>query len=93
MNNAISPAIAAHSRGKLQNMNEVERTPWYRTPLVWIMAGVTAWGLYLAIGGYLYGGRQAVMRGVLIFGCTLAFLLFWIVVLSAKRRRDNKDPS
>ena len=73
-------------------MNQPDSTPWFRSPLVWIMAGLTAWGLYLAVGSYLYGGPKAMLRAVLILGCTAVFLIAWMAVLSLRKRRHDNSP-
>ena len=71
-------------------MTHPENTPWFRSPLVWIMGGLAAWGTYLAVGSFLYGGPMALVRAVLILGCTALFLVVWMAVLSLrKRRQDN----
>jgi len=46
-----------------------------------IMGGLLAWGILLAVGTIVYPGRLAVYRAALIFGCTVAFIAFWGLML------------
>jgi hypothetical protein len=57
----------------------------------WIMLAVLLWGLFLAMGAYLYGGRLAALRSAIIAGCVLAFLIFWWVALGQRQRRLNQE--
>ena len=50
-----------------------------------IAAGVLAWGVYHAVGAYLYNHDP--WRGVVVLGCVIAFLGFWGVMLAARKRR------
>ena len=67
--------------------------------ILWlIMGGLLAWGILLAVGTILYPGRLAVYRAALIFGCTVAFIAFWGLMLllkswsSGKKSNDVKFP-
>lgn len=63
--------------------------------ILWlILGGLLAWGILLAVGTIIYPGRLAVYRAALIFGCTLAFVAFWGLMLlvrswKAGRRADE----
>jgi len=52
-----------------------------------IMVAVLLWGGYLALGALRAPGNHAVLRGLIIFGCTLAFLGFWLTALVVRQRR------
>jgi high-affinity Fe2+/Pb2+ permease len=52
----------------------------------WLMLAVLAWGLILALGAYLFGGNKPLLRALIIAGCTLAFLTFWLLALASQRR-------
>lgn len=57
-----------------------------------IIASLCAWGIFLAVGVYLnFSGEAAdrfdFRRPLLVLGCTLAFLTFWLVLLWSKSRR------
>ena len=54
---------------------------------LWIMLAVLAWGFYLAVGALRAPGNLQSLRGLIIFGCTVAFLGFWWVALVLRRRR------
>jgi hypothetical protein len=73
-------------------MNDPHQTTWLRSPVFWIMTSLFAWGLYLAIGTFFYGGTMAVIRSALILGCTLVFLLFWGAALSLRKNREKNIP-
>lgn len=53
-----------------------------------IMLGVLAWGLFHAVGAYWnYTTNSNPWRFVVVLGFVLAFLLFWLLMLSARSRR------
>ena len=52
----------------------------------WLMIVILAWGLILALGTYLFGGNKPMLRAVIVAGCTLAFLAFWLAALATQRR-------
>jgi hypothetical protein len=54
---------------------------------LWIMLALLAWGGYLAIGAFRAPGNLHTLRGLIIFGCTLAFLGFWWLALVFRARR------
>ena len=54
---------------------------------LWIMVAILVWGGYLAIGALRAGGNLPSLRGLVIFGCTLAFLGFWWLALTLRARR------
>jgi len=53
----------------------------------WIMLAVLAWGLLLALGTYLFGGNQPLLRAAIVAGCTLGFLGLWLAALAMRQRR------
>ena len=53
----------------------------------WLMLSILAWGLILALGTYLFGGNQPLLRAAIVLGCTLAFLGLWMGALAVKKRR------
>jgi hypothetical protein len=54
---------------------------------VWIMLALLAWGGYLAVGAVRAPGNLQTLRGLIIFGCTLAFLGLWWLALTLRARR------
>jgi len=58
---------------------------------LWIMGFLLVWGGYLAIGALRAGGNHASARGLIVFACTLGFLVLWWAALSARKRRLEKD--
>jgi len=50
-----------------------------------IAAAVSVWGVYHAVGAYLYNHNP--WRGVVVLGCVAAYLGFWSLMLSARRAR------
>jgi hypothetical protein len=59
----------------------------------WIMVSVLVWGLFLALGAFLFGGNLPLLRGLIIVGVVTAFLGFWLAALAFRQRRlaqDNK---
>jgi hypothetical protein len=55
----------------------------------WIMLAVFVWGLVLALGTYLFGGNQPVLRAAIVVGCTLGFLGLWSAALAVRRRNED----
>jgi protein-S-isoprenylcysteine O-methyltransferase Ste14 len=53
----------------------------------WIMVALLVWGGYLAIGAFKNGGNAPTIRGLIVFGCVLAFLAFWLAALAVRQRR------
>jgi hypothetical protein len=51
----------------------------------WLMLAILAWGLILALGTFLFGGNQPVLRAAIVAGCTLAFLGVWAAALAVRR--------
>jgi membrane protein DedA with SNARE-associated domain len=70
------------------------------THVFWlIMLGVTAWGIFLAVGSYLggidpAGGsflRHDVRRSLVILACVAGFLTFWALMLRSRERRLQRE--
>ena len=53
-----------------------------------IMVALLVWGGYLAIGAVRSPGNHATWRGLIVFGCTIAFLGFWAGALAVRRHRS-----
>jgi len=50
-----------------------------------IMFGLLVWGAFLAIGAFIF--EFDLRKGLIVYGFTIAFLLFWAVALTMRRRR------
>jgi len=55
----------------------------------WLMLSILVWGLLLALGTFLFGGNQPLLRAVIVAGCTLAFLGLWMAALAARRAKSQ----
>ena len=44
------------------------------------------WGSYLAIGAVWFGGTLALWRGLIVFACTVFFLVFWWLALLVREQ-------
>ena len=67
-------------------MNDQTREPtgWW----IWgLVAALAAWGLYLAVGAFRF--NHDVWRGVVVFGCMVAFLGFWLVMMKLRAARQR----
>ena len=63
-------------------MNEIDRPAAVQTAATWwLMLAILVWGLLLALGTFLFGGNQPVLRAAIVAGCTLAFLGLWLAAL------------
>ena len=68
-------------------MNENEQAAAERTIATgWLMVAILVWGLLLALGTFLFGGNQPLLRAAIVAGCTLAFLGLWIGALAVRNR-------
>lgn len=68
--------------------NPEEMTVSRNSTLRWLMLAILAWGMLLALGTFLFGRNQPLVRAAIVVGCTLAFLGLWVGAL-AVRRRDS----
>ena len=67
----------------------------WRWPIALIAVGLLVWGSLFALGAYLDLGSQRLddnsgrdwMKGLIVLGCTLAFLAFWGLLLWNRSRR------
>ncbi len=67
--------------------------------IAWLITALLLWGVWLAVGTYLYRfdspeqdpleGVRAWRRGLLVLGCTAAFLTLWLLALAARTRRSS----
>ena len=56
--------------------------------IAWIMAAVATWGAVLAIGAWRLNNDPR--RPLIVFGCVLAFLGFWLLMLSLRSARARR---
>ena len=56
----------------------------------WLMLAILVWGLFLALGTFLFGGNQPLLRAAIVAGCTLGFLALWIGALAVRRRGSTR---
>lgn len=54
-------------------------------PIAIIMLAVLAWGVFHAIGAYRFNWN--IGRPLMVLGCSLAFLGFWLLMLQSRKRR------
>lgn len=60
--------------------------------LRWIMLALVAWGVFQALGSWLFNHDPR--RPLLVLACVGGFLGFWLAMLSARRRRleaENRE--
>ena len=57
--------------------------------LAWIMGGLVIWGLFHAVGAWTL--NHDVRRPLIVLACVAAFLGFWLVMLSSRRRRLERE--
>lgn len=68
-------------------MNKADSLTTSRNSAIrWLMLVILAWGLFLALGTYLFGGNKPLLRALIVAGCTLAFLGLWIVALAMQKK-------
>ena len=69
-------------------MSEMPSSPGPQRLILWIMLGIVAWGIFHAVGAWRLNHDPR--RVLVVLGCVAAFLGFWLVMLSARRRRLAK---
>jgi hypothetical protein len=62
-----------------------------RRLVVGLFVALAVWGLYLAVGSYVY--KQDVRRPLVVFGCVAVFLGCWLALLVARNRRRRRSDS
>ncbi len=60
-----------------------------RTIVLWIMAGLVAWALFLALGDYLANHNPR--RPLVIVSCVALFIAFWLAMLWRNRAENHSD--
>ena len=71
-------------------MSDVDRPTAERPDITrWIMLAILVWGLVLALGTFLFGGNQPLLRAAIVAGCTMAFLGLWLAAMAVRKRSAN----
>ncbi len=66
-------------------MNESNSTKPLAIVIGLIMVSVLGWGIFHAVGAYLF--NYHIGRPLMVLGCVAAFLAFWGLMLWSRRRR------
>ncbi len=53
--------------------------------IVLLLAALAAWGLYHAVGAFLF--NRDVRRGLVVLACMAAFLGWWVLLLAHRKRK------
>jgi hypothetical protein len=77
-----------------------QTTKWW-WPIAVIAVALLVWGAMFALGAYLdlgserprEGNARGLLKGLIVMGCTLAFLAFWGLALWNRSRRLKKSRS
>jgi hypothetical protein len=59
-----------------------------RRLIVLLAAALAAWGLYHAVGAFLF--NHDVRRGLVVFACMGAFLGWWLLLVRYRAKRNNE---
>lgn len=57
--------------------------------IVWLVAALAAWGLYHAVGAFLFNNDPR--RGLVVLACMALFLAFWLSLLRFRKRRQPRN--
>jgi predicted permease len=78
-----------HSSKGRRMSQSVQNDPSRRW-IVLLVVALAAWGLYHAIGAFLF--NKDVRRGLVVLACMALFLAFWLslLMLRKKRQRSNR---
>ncbi len=60
-----------------------------RQIMSWIVLGLVAWGLYLALGDYLR--NHNLLRSLVTVLCVAAFLAIWLAAMAVRRWRSGNE--
>jgi drug/metabolite transporter (DMT)-like permease len=60
-----------------------------RQVMLWIVLGLVAWGLYLALGDYLR--NHSLLRSLVTVLCVTAFLAIWLTAMAVRRWRSGRQ--
>jgi hypothetical protein len=60
-----------------------------RKIILWIMAGLVSWALFLALGDYLANHNPR--RPLVIVSCVALFIGFWLAMLWRSRAENHSD--
>mgnify|MGYP006278497597 CR=1 FL=1 len=69
-------------------MNDSSVPPGAERLIRWIMAAIVVWGAFHALGAWQL--NHDIRRPLVVFGCVLAFLGFWLAMLNARSRRITR---
>ena len=71
-------------------MSQPDENDPSRRWIVLLMAVLAGWGLYHAVGAFLF--NKDVRRGLVVLACTALFLAFWMLLLRLRKRRLEREP-
>jgi CHASE2 domain-containing sensor protein len=54
----------------------------------WVTVAILAWGIFHALGAWQFNHNP--LRAVVVLGCVVGFLGFWMVMLAARQRRLSR---
>ena len=57
--------------------------------IVLLMVALAAWGLYHAVGAFLF--NKDVRRGLVVFACMVLFLAVWLSLMMVRKKRRKRD--
>ncbi len=61
---------------------------WKTRAIAFVVLGVLAWGIFHAVGAYLF--NHDVRRALVVLVCVLGFLTFWGLMLWQRARRTGR---
>jgi Flp pilus assembly protein TadB len=68
---------------------ESSEPPGAERLIAWIMGAIVVWGAFHAFGAWTL--NHDARRPLIVLACVGAFLGFWLVMLSARRRRLERE--
>jgi drug/metabolite transporter (DMT)-like permease len=71
-------------------MSEPDTNDPGRRWIVLLVAALAAWGLYHAVGAYLF--NNDLRRGLVVLVCMGLFLAFWLSLLLLRKKRRPRNP-
>jgi len=74
-------------------MNQSAENQPHRGWILLLIAALAGWGLYHAVGAFLF--NHDVRRGLVVLACMGGFLAWWLTLLRfrSKRRQNDSTPA
>jgi hypothetical protein len=70
-------------------MDQPAQNQSHRGWIALLVVGLAGWGLYHAVGAFLF--NHDVRRGLVVLACMSAFLVWWLLLLRLRSKRRQRE--